>query len=77
MNQLREIEQSYHTGGISLMKSEMMSLLLRNIPSWCTLEEAVHVHCYTQKLLYDSALSRHHVYDSALSHVAGSFPGPA
>ena len=50
MSQLCEIEQSYHTGGVSLMKSEMMSLWLRNTPSWCILEEAVHVHCYTHKL---------------------------
>ena len=36
MSQLREVEQSYHVGGISQMKSEVLDLWLRSTPgaSW-------------------------------------------
>ena len=33
MSQLREVEQSYHVGGVSRMKSEMLDLWLRSTPS--------------------------------------------
>ena len=33
MNQLHEVEQSYHVGGVSRMKSEMLDLWLRSTPS--------------------------------------------
>ena len=43
MSQLREIEQSYHTGGVSRMKSEMLSLWLKSTPggSWDELVTAL------------------------------------